>query len=518
MNNLAPVTQTFVDAINRNNGMDTPRKPKKRVITKPALIDSNSSEKLTKATEILLSFIGPDESYDIWMMVIMAVNHAFNGDEVGFSLVDSWAAQGEKYDGSDALKYKYESCNSYAGDGYTLGSLLHHAKELGHDTTEVQRILNSSFEVLSTKTQVVECDSPIDEVANDPCPPSPTKPISKNPLLKFSLLGKSEDYKKQFSRDIPVFTDIALQGQTTLIFARYNSGKTLIVISMLVEAIQQGRINPSNVIYVNADDNGSGLLEKMKLADEFGFHMLAPNFEGFNHNELLEILIQMAKDGSANNVIVILDTLKKFTDLMDKRKASHFGTVARQFVLRGGTIIGLAHVNKRKDNNGDSIFAGTSDSVDDADCAYIVDIVKEDTERRTIRFKNEKGRGYVAQEVYFSYSLDRNQSYKQLLDSVQIVDPTSIQTPAQMQEQAKQKAESDCISSITEQIKLANNQKMQLVDTVRLHIQKSRSYVQDILDKYTGVRWGFEVKERGAKVYHLTEHPDDTSEPRNLGN
>ena len=71
MNNLAPVTQTFVDAINRNNGMDTPRKPKKRVITKPALIDSNSSEKLTKATEILLSFIGPDESYDIWMMVIM---------------------------------------------------------------------------------------------------------------------------------------------------------------------------------------------------------------------------------------------------------------------------------------------------------------------------------------------------------------------------------------------------------------------------------------------------------------
>lgn len=43
---------------------------------------------------------------------------------------------------------------------------------------------------------------------------------------------------------------------------------------MLVEAIQKGLINASDIYYFNLDDTQRGLTEKLKIAEEMGFHIL----------------------------------------------------------------------------------------------------------------------------------------------------------------------------------------------------------------------------------------------------
>ena len=150
-------------------------------------------------------------------------------------------------------------------------------------------------------------------------------------------------------------------------------------------------------------------------------HMLAPDHNGFKVAELVKHLRQLIKSDTARGVIVVLDTLKKFANLMDKQIASAFMATARSFVSHGGTLILLAHTNKRRDGDNKLIAGGTSDVIDDADCAYIIDAKKTglgDT-RKMVIFENTKSRGDVERELCFSYSVQKQQSYSALVNSVE---------------------------------------------------------------------------------------------------
>ena len=146
--------------------------------------------------------------------------------------------------------------------------------------------------------------------------------------------------------DIFVLKNIAIMGQWTTIYGAPNSGKTLIANWLLKEAILSNEVDGEMVFYINADDNFRGLVEKIELAELWGMHMIAPNHNGFMISQFSEIMAKMADDGSARGAVIVLDTLKKFTDLMDKRMSTDFGIIARGFVSAGGTLIALAHTNK----------------------------------------------------------------------------------------------------------------------------------------------------------------------------
>jgi len=193
----------------------------------------------------------------------------------------------------------------------------------------------------------------------EPLPATPTS--SGNPLVEFSLRGMSGQLEKEFEDQVLLLGLIILMYQSSVIYAAPNTGKTLIILRLLINAIRQGKIDPSNVFYINVDDTPNGLIEKLKFADEYGFHLLAEGYNGFRANDLLGILAELIMNDQAMGVILILDTLKKFTDLMDKRMSSRFSSVIRQFVLRGGTCISLAHTNKHRNSDGKPVYAGTTD-------------------------------------------------------------------------------------------------------------------------------------------------------------
>ena len=59
---------------------------------------------------------------------------------------------------------------------------------------------------------------------------------------QFSLNGKSAVMREKMLTDTFVLDNIAILGQATVIYAKPNTGKTLLVMKMLIESIKAGRV------------------------------------------------------------------------------------------------------------------------------------------------------------------------------------------------------------------------------------------------------------------------------------
>lgn len=281
-----------------------------------------------------------------------------------------------------------------------------------------------------------------------------------------------------------------------------------------MDAIEQGYVGPSQVYYVNVDDTGTGLAEKVELAEEYGFHMISEGYRGFSVSQFLPILFEMTASDQASGIIIIMDTMKKFADLMDKQKSSQFSQMGRKFVLKGGTLIGLAHTNKNLGKNGKRVYAGTTDIIDDFDCAYILDEVSinEDAKTKVVAFENEKRRGNVARQAAYSYSIEDGISYTDLLMSVEPIDNTQLVAVKQAE---TLRSDAEIIDAITACIRAGVNTKMKLAKAAAQDTGVSRRVALEKLEQYTGnnpsqYRWFVTVGDRGANIYHLLEPPVTT--------
>ena len=328
-------------------------------------------------------------------------------------------------------------------------------------------------------------------------------------LEQFSLPGSSAELEAEALEQVFVLASIALLGQWTVLYARHNTGKTLIVIYLLVEAIRSGLIKASNIFYFNLDDTQHGLTEKLKIAEEMGFHVLCDGYRGFKVADFISYVEELCRNNQARGKVLVLDTLKKFTDLMDKRRVSRWNEVIRRFIAKGGTVIGLAHVNKKPGADGKSVYTGTSDIIDDADCAYILDVVSTDdtTKTKIVEFENRKRRGNVVNRVSYSFSIEDGLSYQELLASVCLVEESELVAVKQAEEI---KSDADIISTVIACINDGVTTKMRLRDAVSDRIGCSKRSAIKIIEKYCGSdpavhRWTFTVGERGAQVFSVLD-------------
>ena len=313
-------------------------------------------------------------------------------------------------------------------------------------------------------------------------------------LHKYSITGNSTELRKQMLDDIFVLPDIALLGQWTTIYAAPNTGKTLLTLWLLKENLLSNNLDGDFVFYVNADDNFKGIVEKTELAEQWGFHMIAPNHKGFNTSQITELMVDLAETGEARGVIIILDTLKKFTDLMHKRDSSEFGIISRSFISAGGTLICLAHTNKHKNAEGKSIYSGTSDIRDDSDCAFIIDKVEGGIfqDEAAVEFVNDKARGDVADRVSFSYSKKSGQSYDDLVNSVKRLDDQKIvKLKSDAEFKRKLDEDQDLITAVGKSIKVGITSKAAIVKNVSEETGIPQSKIRKTLIDRTGSRYDF---------------------------
>lgn len=342
-------------------------------------------------------------------------------------------------------------------------------------------------------------------------PPEPeaVQPAKKkaNLLDRHSLRGKSEDIRQQIIDEKPLLDRLVLSGQLTLWFGPTNAGKTLIFLSLLNDAIAEGRIDGQQLYYINADDSGSGLLTKNELLDDIGCHTIAPGYAGFESRNLDDLLTEMAEFGQAKGLFVILDTAKKFVDPMSKKDTARFANICRSFALKGGTMLVLAHTNKNAGADGKQQYAGTADLPQDFDAAYTMDVLSESLDEKVVLFTKFKGRGNSASSEAYAFNNRPELSYTERLASVTKVDPDQVDNFKRIADQAK---DSDVIDALKAAMLDGTLSKMELAKHVSANVSAGRNAVIKIIQQYEGGDpaehfWYFETGARGRKTYRLHE-------------
>lgn len=326
---LAEANQAFIDAVFLHNGRDAPRPP---VITEssPHLLLADMDQ-TTANLNAMLQHLDPDCGYEDWLHTLMAIHHETGGSDAGFALANAWSSKGAKYGGENEIRAKWQSFDNYSGKPVSIWTIRNALVANGFDWIEVCAAAEPDFEpcpyVIINPDQVsVSTDGAISRDKND----------SSIGFKQFSLTGKSAELEAEALEQVPVLESIALLGQWTAIYARHNTGKTLIVLSLLGDTIRKNSIKASDVYYFNLDDTQHGLTEKLKIAEELGFHVLCDGYEGFKVADFIPHIEEVCRNNQARGMVLILDTLKKFTDLMDKRSVSRW-KVAPLLVLHTST-------------------------------------------------------------------------------------------------------------------------------------------------------------------------------------
>lgn len=460
--------------------------------------EDNRLRRTVKELEALLSVIDPDCPYGEWFNVILALYHETDGSEAGLELADSWSSNGQKYKGRKEIEAKWRSIRPDADRPVTLATLLKMVKDAGADWMTLIDEAGPQFEL---------CETIINEI---PGPASQGAPPALA-LAKYSLRHRLAELERNMVEQRPLLGEIALLGQATAIYAMPNTGKTLITLALIVDAIEQKRVDPAKVFYINMDDHSKGLVEKTRLAHEYGFEMIADGHEEFRAATLLDAMSHMTDTDTAAGVVLVLDTLKKFVDTMHKTSTAGYNKFIRRFVLKGGTVIALAHTNKNPGKDGEPVYSGTTDVVDDFDCAYTVKALEgaPSAREKVVQFKNLKRRGNVPHTAAYRYAWERDISYANLLMSVE---PVAVEDLDPLIVASEQQSDGVIISAIESSIRAGINTKIKIVVDAAEKTKASRRTVSAVLEKYTGPdpslhRWQYAKGDRGAHIHVLLESP-----------
>lgn len=335
-----------------------------------------------------------------------------------------------------------------------------------------------------------------------------SSPINK--LRSVVANGSSDNMKKQMLADKFVLKNLAILGQWTVFYAGPNTGKTLLVMWLLREQIRSGELDGTNVFYANCDDTYRGGAEKLRIAEQVGFQMLIPNIKDFRPDSLLSLMKEIAESGEAQGTVIVLDTLKKFTDLMDKRMSSQFGDIARQFVSAGGSLLCLAHVNKHRNSDGKSIYSGTSDIRDDADCVFNIEHIGDASLLGritfTVQFECNKSRGDVADKLAFQYSKPAQGGYSELFESVARVG-LDVANAAKtcVEEAAKIEIDTPVIERINAAIENEQLIQSQIINFVTSTSGLGSRQVRRVLSAYEGKLWDVQKGANNASIYRVKD-------------
>jgi archaellum biogenesis ATPase FlaH len=254
-------------------------------------------------------------------------------------------------------------------------------------------------------------------------PPAPVRSLDR-----FSMLDRTDELEANAIISQPLLGEGIRSGQLTIIYAEPNTGKTLITTALGRTAILAGLIAPTDFYYINADDSSEGVLVKGRLWQELGAHMLVPGLGGFETHHLMELMRQDILNDRARGTCVVIDTAKKFADLMSKKEASQFGKRCREYTLAGGTVILIAHTAKNRNADGSLRYQGVTDFKEDCDAMYTAELLvaKSDGVENVVKLTREKSRGPNPKTIAYAYASDPELGYEARVASVHEIDPKDL--------------------------------------------------------------------------------------------
>lgn len=142
-NQLTELTPEFINDLLMHNGVAPALKLKflPTRATKEVWSPAPEDEKLL-AIQALIAELDPDEGYDEWFKVLMAIHHATDGSQEGLAIADEWSSAGAKYEGYKNIAEKWNSFSVRSDSTITMGTVRFMLKERGLDANQILRNAN----------------------------------------------------------------------------------------------------------------------------------------------------------------------------------------------------------------------------------------------------------------------------------------------------------------------------------------------------------------------------------------
>jgi hypothetical protein len=212
------------------------------------------------------------------------------------------------------------------------------------------------------------------------------------------------------------YPNLLVQGHTHVICAAPNHGKTTIMMHIAGELSEDGY----EVLYINADTSGSDAKVMHKFAGEKGFRLLLPDMkQGKSIKDVLAGLHGMA-DGSddLSSYVIIVDTMKKLADLMNKNQQKDLFALFRKLNGRNLTLALNSHTNKHNGADGMPVYEGTNEMRSEPDeLIYFVAVENPDGGLTVSTIPDKKRAAYVP--LTFQIDANRNVTLEnQYIDTV----------------------------------------------------------------------------------------------------
>jgi hypothetical protein len=202
---------------------------------------------------------------------------------------------------------------------------------------------------------------------------SPSKHTADNLLSDLILL---DSHVQEMQDAVFIVDNMIVRGHIVAFVAPANSGKTALLIHFSEQITQAG----CNLFYINCDASPSDLKRHFEHAKNHNYKLIAPDaIPGKSPRDvLLEFREYLESGTDLSNVVIVLDTLKKFVDVIEKRAAKELYSLLRSLTVRGCTVVLLGHCNKHLDKDNRTIFEGTADLRNDLDELIYLDAQKDE--------------------------------------------------------------------------------------------------------------------------------------------
>lgn len=158
---------------------------------------------------------------------------------------------------------------------------------------------------------------------------------------------------------------VMTSGATTVLVGKPSAGKSLLARSFAGEL----HANGLRVLYLNMDCAPADVKHQHQQAGSHGYDLLAPQFDGSGGITKAHEIVRGYADSDLDlsNLVLVIDTLKKWVDLMTKNGVKELFGMFRSLTARGATVFVLAHANKYRDKNDNLIYEGVGDVESECD-------------------------------------------------------------------------------------------------------------------------------------------------------
>lgn len=293
------------------------------------------------------------------------------------------------------------------------------------------------------------------------------------------VILKDEHVQKMADAEF-LYPNMIVRGHIGAYVAPANGGKTAVFLHLSEKLSAMGL----KVLYINVDGSPGDLKRHHQHAKLHGYSVIAPDAcDGKSVADVIKKFHAIANSNErCDEYVFIVDTLKKFVDVIDKRQAKGFYNLARSLSVRGATVCFLGHCNKYKDDEGRPIYEGTADLRNDLDELIYLDSSMNDTMNRLeITTRPDKVRAEF-EPISFYIDFDNERKVTQAENVIKIMS----------------KEERELVELITEAIVAGNHSQKEIVSSVKEKTTLSDKRIREKLIAYSaGDKPVFAVKATG---------------------